>query len=85
MGMKTKPYSATCFIEKNQYYPGETMKFKVAIDNSLCHKSVEFLKVELDRLFVIKMQDTTIFTMTHKGKDRQEFCSREYKNPCGKE
>lgn len=87
MGFKAQPYAATAFIERNQYVPGETMRFKVNIDNTTCHKDVEYLKVCVDRVFLIKghYPGGAFPDWNHKAKGRVSICEQEFKKPCTKE
>lgn len=61
------------------------MRFKVCIDNSTCHKSVEYLKVELTRVFLIRADSYVMGHWIHKAKDKLAVSTMEYKKPCGKE
>jgi hypothetical protein len=51
MGMN-KSYSSTDFLfEKNEFYPGEEIKVKIACNNSACDKAVRSFKFKIHREF----------------------------------
>ena len=53
LGIGSKLIEANFSLNKTRYYPGETVKLKIDIDNRKCSKDVKSYKVKLWRRWTI--------------------------------